>query len=101
MLCKDNVGKTYITLLKHGSINTSLCVQHLDSLLDWWNAFSVNQISVDPWIIESKYSDFGYPLTKIKNLQYTQIMDKRHMMDVFIKEHCQWLVKMKIIVQNI
>ena len=56
---------------------------------------------MDPYIIESEYEGHGVGLNKIRDLQESEVMDEKQVFGFFLSNHHQWLVRMKIKVQNL
>ena len=52
-------------------------------------------------MIESEYQGHGVALNKIRDLQESEVMDEKHVFGCFLSSHHQWLVRMKIKVQNL
>ena len=100
VLCKDNFNMTYISLVQFGSIWTSLQFDIPDWFFNWCKTFGINRNAVDPYIIENEYEGHGIGLNKIQDLQESKVMDEKQVFGCFLSSHHQWLVRMKIIVQN-
>ena len=100
-LCKDNSDRICVSLLKFGSVRTTLQFDIPDWFFNWWKKFGINRSAMDPYIIESEYEGHGVGLNKIRDLQESEVMDEKQVFGYFLSNHHQLLVRLKIKVQNL